>query len=340
MERLVELLQSGEKKKIIVLTGAGISVAAGIPDFRSPSIGLYASLRSMKHLEMRSPTFVFEMGVFMKDPRPFWWIFGRLWPREDWPNPTTFHYFLRLLEKHDLLLRCYTQNIDGLEIFAGLSKDKMVNCHGVLSPCHCLDCRKEVPLAYCLNAIRSNIAQDLKDYQQAVVPICPFCHHNRVKPDVVFFGENLPRSFSQYRTDFPQCDLLIVAGTSLEVSPASELPSMVHNQVPRFLINREKVKEKGGAIREVWNSIKTAFTLGLKDYSGLFEFDGRDSYIGGDLQDASMSLIEKLGWKEEYEEMKNLAEHSEHPLATLVTTQTSQMNQLNQEEQQTETNET
>lgn len=64
MDRLVDFIKSGEKKNIIVLSGAGCSVAAGIPDFRSPSIGLYASLQSMKHLEMRSPTFVFEMSTF------------------------------------------------------------------------------------------------------------------------------------------------------------------------------------------------------------------------------------------------------------------------------------
>ena len=107
-------------------------------------------LQSMKHLKMNSPYFVFEMSTFKKDPRPFWWIFGRLWPRKDWPKPTTFHYFLTLLERHGILLKCYTQNIDGLEEVAGLSHEKLVNCHGVLSPCHCLDCGKEIPLSYCI----------------------------------------------------------------------------------------------------------------------------------------------------------------------------------------------
>ncbi|OHT13724.1 NAD-dependent protein deacetylase sirtuin-2 [Tritrichomonas foetus] len=324
MDRLVELIQSGEIHKIIVLTGAGISVAAGIPDFRSPKIGLYASVKEMKHLRMRSPTFVFDISVFKSDPRPFWWIFGRLWPRSDWPNPTPFHYFLTLLERHNLLLRCYTQNIDDLETLAGLSHDKIVNCHGVLSPCHCLDCKKEVSLAHCIEAIKPNIEKNIDDYEEAVVPICPFCHQNHVKPDVVFFGQNLPRSFNQYSSDLPSCDLLIVSGTSLEVSPVSELPSFAKDTVPRFLINRDKVKSKGNAAKEWWNKVKTAFTFGLKNFSSEFDFDSRDSFIGGDLQDAALELINRLGWKDEYEALKQEAENSEHPLHKLLTKEQQQ----------------
>lgn len=318
MDRLVDFIKSGEKKKIIVLTGAGVSVAAGIPDFRSPSIGLYASLQSMKHLKMRSPTFVFEMGTFLRDPRPFWWIFGRLWPRSDWPRPTTFHYFLTLLERHGILLRSYTQNIDDLEIVAGLSPDKLINCHGVLSPCHCLDCGKEVSIGYCINAIQPNIAQNLDDYTKAVVPKCPFCQKEHVKPDVVFFGERLPATFSKYKTDFPQCDLLIVCGSSLQVDPVCDLPRHLKSDVPCFLINKEKVKEKGGKMKELWDGVKTACTLGLVNYTGIFDFENRDSFIGGDLQENCLELISRLGWSDELEELKKATDYSEHPLAQLI----------------------
>lgn len=318
MDRLVDFIKSGEKKNIIVLSGAGCSVAAGIPDFRSPSIGLYASLQSMKHLEMRSPTFVFEMSTFKKDPRPFWWIFGRLWPRADWPKPTTYHYFLTLLERHGILLRNYTQNIDDLESVAGLSHDKLVNCHGVLSPCHCLDCGKEVTISYCINAIQPNIAQDINDYTKVVVPKCPFCQKDHVKPDVVFFGEHLPESYFNYSNDFPKCDLLIVCGTSLQVEPVCSLPQYLNPDVPCFLINKEKVKEKGGKAKKIWDSVKNAFTFGMVDYTGIFDFEDKDSFIGGDLQENCLELINKLGWNDEFEALKEETKQSEHPLAKLI----------------------
>ena len=319
MDKLVDYIQSGEKKNIIVLTGAGVSVAAGIPDFRSPTVGLYATLQSMKHLKMRSPTFVFELSTFLKDPRPFWWIFGRLWPRSDWPRPTTFHYFLTLLERHGILLRSYTQNIDDLEIVAGLSQEKLINCHGVLSPCHCLDCGKEVSLSYCIDSIKRNIDQNIDDYENAVVPSCPFCNKNHVKPDVIFFGEHLPQTFSMFKDDFPSCDLLIVCGSSLQVDPVCDLPRFVKSDVPRFLINKEKVKDSGGIFRQLWNGLKTALTFGMMDFTGMFEFDGeRDWFIGGDLQDSCLELIERLGWKDEFESLKEEINYSEHPLAKLI----------------------
>ena len=137
IEALVEKIISGNFKNVIVLTGAGISTAAGIPDFRSPKIGLYATLKEMKNFHFRSPTFAFDIDVFMKDPRPFWWVFNNLWPRADWPNPTDMHYFISLLNSKGVLLRNYTQNVDSLEIQAGLPPDKLIQCHGTLTTAHC-----------------------------------------------------------------------------------------------------------------------------------------------------------------------------------------------------------
>lgn len=319
MEKLVDIIKNGEKKNIIVLSGAGVSVAAGIPDFRSPSIGLYASLKSMKHLKMRSPTFVFDIDTFVEDPRPFWWIFGRLWPRADWPRPTIFHYFLTLLEKHGILLRCYTQNIDDLESVAGLPHDKLINCHGILSPCHCLDCGEEVSLSYCINAIQPNIKSNIDDYEKAVVPNCPFCNKNHVKPDVTFFGEYLPKAYRKnHKKDFAKCDLLIVCGTSMKVDPVCDLPKLLEPEVPCILINREKVKEKGNKAKQFFDQVKTKFSMGFADYTGIFDFDNKDSFIGGDLQDNCLEIIKRLGWEEEFEELKKQTETIDHPLAKLI----------------------
>jgi NAD-dependent SIR2 family protein deacetylase len=315
VRQLVDLILSGNFHKVVVMTGAGISVAAGIPDFRSPSIGLYATISSMSHLRFRSPTFVFNIGTFRSDARPFWWTFSRLWPRAGWPKPTTFHYFLNLLHRHNVLLRCFTQNIDGLEQQAGLPADKVVYAHGVLAPCHCLNCGGEVSLEHCVRAILPN-APDAADYAQTVVPRCPHCEHSHVKPDVVFFGENLPRRFFEARQrDLAQCDLLIVSGTSLEVWPFAELPSQVPAGIPRFVINRDAVRARGGRLKEFVNSVKSAFTFGMCDFGGVFDYgNGRDWFIGGDLQQSAGQVIAGLGWDEEFQAMKAEGDARESPV--------------------------
>lgn len=82
------------------------------------------------------------------------------------------------------------------------------------------------------------------------MPICPYCLKNHVKPDVTFFGEHLPDAYFDHHKDFPQCDLLIVCGTSLQVEPVCSLPQFCKPDIPCFLINKEKVKEKGGVAHE------------------------------------------------------------------------------------------
>jgi NAD-dependent SIR2 family protein deacetylase len=315
VRKLVELILSGNFHNVVVMAGAGISVAAGIPDFRSPSIGLYATISSMSHLRFRSPTFVFDIGTFRSDARPFWWTFSRLWPRAGWPKPTTFHYFLNLLHRHDVLLRCFTQNIDGLEEQAGLPADKVVYAHGVLAPCHCLDCGGEVPLGDCVRTILQN-APDAGDYAQTIVPRCPRCGHDRVKPDVVFFGENLPRRFFELRgRDLARCDLLIVSGTSLEVWPFAGLPAQVRTNVPRFVINRDAVRRRGGTVREFFNTVKSAFTFGMCDFGGVFDYNnGKDWFIGGDLQQSAGQVIAGLGWDEEFQRLKAVGDAIESPV--------------------------
>ena len=316
LDTLVEKILSGNYKNIIVMSGAGISVAAGIPDFRSPTIGLYATLREAAHLKWKSPTFVFNIDVFMDDPRPFWWVFGRLWPRSDWPLPTTMHYLISLLHKHDLLLRLYTQNVDGLEELAGLPLEKIIYSHGVLNPCHCLDCHEEISLSYCLQSISSNFSKPDEGYENITVPICPKCGNNHIKPDVTFFGENLPQTFFQLRKpDFEKCDLLIVTGTSLQVYPFAGLISNVNPDIPRFLINRDKVKEIGNIFNQSWNWIKSASTFFLLDFSGEFNFgNGKDFYLGGDLQERAEEILLRLNWIEEKNELENNANRNLHPL--------------------------
>jgi NAD-dependent SIR2 family protein deacetylase len=316
MDRLVDLLNSGQIHNVIVIAGAGISVASGIPDFRSPNTGLYASIKDVASLSRRRPTFEFEIEVFEKDPKPFWWIFSKMWPATAGASPTAFHFFLSLLCRKQLLLRCYTQNVDGLENVAGVPPEKIVYAHGVLNTCRCLRCRKTFPFSFCMNVIRENLANPDNSIETTVVPRCSGCNSQFVKPDVVFFREDLPEGYYDMSPgDVAKCDLLIIAGTSLEVYPFAGLPGLVSAACPRFLVNMEKVKEVGRGLKKFLNMVKSILTLGFMDFSGIFEFGGgRDWFIGGDLQEGAMQIFKGLGWEAEFAEVKERMDAAESTL--------------------------
>ena len=165
------------------------------------------------------------------NPEPFFTIARELYGKTYEPTPC--HHFIRLLSDKDLLLRHYTQNVDGLERQAGLAENKIVEAHGTVHTNHCLECSKE----YSLDWMKEKISTDL-------VPRCEDCR-SVVKPDVVFFDEEMPEYYdSMVEEDFDRCDLLIILGTSLTVKPFSELVDRVPPQCPRLLINLEEV---GGA---------------------------------------------------------------------------------------------
>jgi len=132
VDDIVELIQ--EAKNIIVLTGAGISVSCGIPDFRSKN-GLYATL-AKDFPELPDPQSMFCLDFFRGDPRPFFRFAKEIYPGNYTPSPS--HRFIAELEKRGKLLRNYTQNIDGLETQAGI--DKVVQCHGHFYSAKCLRC--------------------------------------------------------------------------------------------------------------------------------------------------------------------------------------------------------
>ena len=100
-------LKEGCYRKVIVMTGAGISVAAGIPDFRSPRTGLYETL-DLQRFQLPSPQAVFDIDFFRKNPKPFFMLSKELFYGQKY-KPTTAHYFIKLLSDKGLLHRCYTQ---------------------------------------------------------------------------------------------------------------------------------------------------------------------------------------------------------------------------------------
>ncbi|XP_066064871.1 LOW QUALITY PROTEIN: NAD-dependent protein deacetylase sirtuin-2-like [Chamaea fasciata] len=219
-------LRSDRCKNVVCMVGAGISTSAGIPDFRSPGTGLYSNLQSY---DLPYPEAIFEIGFFKKHPEPFFALARELYPGQF--KPTVCHYFMRLLQDKGLLLRCYTQNIDTWSGWRGLRPELLVEAHGTFFTSHCLrpSCRRRYSLAWMRERIFSSL-----------VPKCEKCQ-GLVKPDIVFFGENLPpRFFALMESDFEKVDLLLIMGTSLQVQPFASLIGRVPTNTPRLLINKEK----------------------------------------------------------------------------------------------------
>ncbi|XP_062927603.1 NAD-dependent protein deacetylase sirtuin-1 isoform X2 [Mobula hypostoma] len=225
LEDVVRILK--DSKKIMVLTGAGVSVSCGIPDFRSRD-GIYARL-AVDFPDLPDPHAMFDIEYFRKDPRPFFKFAKEIYPGQF--QPSLCHKFIALLDKQERLLRNYTQNIDTLEQVAGIRR--IVECHGSFAMASCLMCKYKVDC----EAIREEVFNQ-------VVPRCPKCPPEVplaiMKPDIVFFGENLPEQFHRsMKYDKDEVDLLIVIGSSLKVRPVALIPSSIPHHVPQVLINRE-----------------------------------------------------------------------------------------------------
>ncbi|KAJ2970447.1 hypothetical protein NUW58_g9694 [Xylaria curta] len=147
---VAELIRSGRARRIVVMTGAGISTAAGIPDFRSPKTGLYHNLA---RLNLPHPEAVFEVDFFRNDPRPFYVLAKELYPGNF--HPTISHAFVALLAKRKLLRLLFTQNIDCLERAAGVPPELIVEAHGSFATQRCIDCKTPFPDAEMRQCVES-----------------------------------------------------------------------------------------------------------------------------------------------------------------------------------------
>ena len=257
LEEITGKIQNREIKNIIAMCGAGISTSAGIPDFRSPSTGLYFKLRKYN---LPYPEAIFTYDYFKKDPTPFYHLVRELFPDKLTPTPT--HRLLTLLHEKGttkidlhrflihilgLLKRIYTQNIDALEHIAGVPEDKIIEAHGTFHRSYCTRCKKQYSLAW----LKERVFQHDNDVN---VPKCEDCE-NVVRPDIVFFGESLPRRYFQtIKSDFSDCDLLIIIGTSLTVTPFANLIHETKPNVPRMYLNLSKPGEAGN-FWAIWLSV-------------------------------------------------------------------------------------
>ncbi len=200
---LAELIRSAGS--VVALTGAGISVPSGIPDFRSPGTGLWENVDPME---------VAHIDVFRREPERFWHFYGNRFTTLREKQPNGAHFALAELERRGLLDAVITQNIDGLHATAGTQD--LVEVHGSISHSSCLECLRR----YELEETRERLADD-----PVGVPRCD-CGHP-LKPDVVLFGEFLPMDAMGRAEELSEtADLLLCVGSSLEVYPVAGLPSV------------------------------------------------------------------------------------------------------------------
>ena len=195
-------------KKIAILTGAGISTAAGVPDFRGPK-GLYVT-------RAYDPETVFEIGYFGRDPKPFYQFSRDFLGVLKTIEPTFTHRFLADLEGSGRDIGIVTQNIDGLHQRAG--SRLVYPVHGDYQSAHCRRCTQ----AYDSGELIALMAEN-------EVPTCRKCG-GVVKPDVVFFGENV-RHLAESERLAAAADLMLVLGSSLVVYPAAAIPSHAGGEV-------------------------------------------------------------------------------------------------------------
>ena len=203
---------------VVALTGAGISTPSGIPDFRSPSSGMWNAV---------NPMVVASIWGFHEHPKQFYQWFQPLMRqiRAALPNPA--HLALAEMERNGWLRLLLTQNIDGLHQLAG--SQKVVELHGHLRSATCMKCRHQVP------------TDDLwPKAERGEVLLCRECG-GTLKPDVILFGEPLDHDcLREAQESALFCDLLIATGSSLEVEPAADLPHLARRSGARvILINRQ-----------------------------------------------------------------------------------------------------
>ena len=202
ISRLCNLLKNS--RRTVVLTGAGVSTLSGIPDFRSAN-GLYAHDWHGMRIED-----ILSLDVFRAHPEYFYALKIFIQPNDAYA-PSIVHTTLAEMQSRGLVQGIFTQNIDRLHTIAGATD--VIELHGSAQRNHCLKCHAQYPL------------EDILDTAtKGEVPYCPKCG-GVIKPDIVFYGENLvEQDLNRAFDDFAHADLALILGTSLVVYPVAALP--------------------------------------------------------------------------------------------------------------------
>ncbi|MEA2199171.1 MAG: NAD-dependent deacetylase [Solirubrobacteraceae bacterium] len=224
---------------VVALTGAGISVPSGIPDFRSPGTGLWENVDPME---------VAHIDVFRRDPERFWSFYGERFQTLEDKRPNRAHRALAALEQAGFVDAVITQNIDQLHTRAGTRE--LIEVHGTIAHSSCLGCGARYPL------------DDVRARQRADERGVPRCDCGEpLKPDVVLFGEYLPvDALARAEALAAGADLMLCIGSSLEVYPVAQLPHVtlaaggkiaILTLGPTPLDNRAAVRMGGDIVDEL-----------------------------------------------------------------------------------------
>ncbi|KIW31979.1 uncharacterized protein PV07_03565 [Cladophialophora immunda] len=293
LDHAVSLLKSS--KNIIVLTGAGISTSLGVPDFRSAN-GVYNLLVDSVYDD---PQELFHIDNFKADPEEFFKQAAKVFPKMQGlvpadravdpskpahdisaplvPKYSLTHAFISMLQSKGKLLTNYTQNIDGLELAAGVSPSKLIQCHGTLATATCMSCgkrttaRKYMPVVraggvpYCKCTLadggpkprastkhrgrsgkkkrKRDEFEDTDSEDSAAKTDFP---KGLLKPDMTFFGEDIADSYApRLKIDKSKVDLLVIVGTSLKVEPVNEMLLNIPVTVPQIWISKDRCQREG-----------------------------------------------------------------------------------------------
>ena len=213
VERLAALLTEAAGAAV-VLTGAGVSVPSGIPDFRTPETGLWANV---------DPAEVAHIDVFERDPARFWAYYRPRFQQLGDKRPNAAHLAIAELERRGLVRGVITQNIDRLHRAAGSSE--VVEVHGSIATSSCRDCGASF-----------EVEQVETLFDEEGIARCAVCA-GPLKPDVVLFGELLPEAAIERATELAEeAELMICVGSSLVVHPVAGLPALTREHGGRLAI--------------------------------------------------------------------------------------------------------
>ena len=241
LDDAVELLRG---RTLAILTGAGVSTDSGIPDYRGEGA------------PVRTPM-TFQQFLDSANYRKRYWAGSHLgWKRFDSAEPNLGHRSIAELERRGILDGVITQNVDGLHLRAG--SVRVVDLHGSMDRVRCLTCGQHYARASIADRIAADNAWlespdavelspdgdvEIHDVDAFVIPDCSVCG-GVLKPDVVFFGELVPREkFDEARALVKRADALVIAGSSLVVNSGIRLlEQATRRRLPVVIINRGVTK--------------------------------------------------------------------------------------------------
>jgi len=207
-----------ESRKVVVFTGAGISTESGIQDFRSEN-GLWQ--------QWNPDELTYDKFMSSRASREHYWGFSRaIWPTMSTARPNTGHYAIADLYKAGKLDSVITQNVDGLHQAAGVPDQKVIELHGSIRWVSCLTCGKRWP--------REEI-EKLMDETGEKAPECSCGGY--LKQATISFGQSLPtQAIQDAQAASSSCDVFIVAGSSLVVYPAAQMPVVAKQNGAKLII--------------------------------------------------------------------------------------------------------